>query len=370
MKRLAYCPALLACLLLLAACDATIHQYPAPAEETQYTDFTVELNADRTPPPFYKEIVYDRKGNRTETDLEAEASPSYMPDERLALRFVVEVRDNQHTDDDGTPKVVERRELTVDGDALPPQGKMHFSLPAGGDYTAVSWCDYVPAVRPQDWHFDTTTLNFIRVNLQNNVQELHHKNSGTGYTRFRNRTDGAVEITHAYAATRESSSEIPTVTTTDSRVPVYMTRPAGRLRLYTDDLEEFRQAGGDIESVQVVIRYSQFVSVAYDALGQEPCQWISTRETHTTPSIVNETGNVCLAYDYILVDSDRETHVLADFYFYDAAGNELSHTVGVDVPLWRNRETVIRSRFLTQDIGQGGIGIDEDFDNEHVIVIN
>lgn len=360
---------ILALLPALAACDATIHQYPGQPAVVPDIDFIVQLNADRTPPPFYKEITYDRDGNRHETELEAEASPAYLPHDLLTLRFVVEVRDNRTTDADGNPTVVARRELTVDNDALPPQAALHFTLPADGQYTAVSWADYVPASDPTDWHFDTSTLSFIQVNLENTVQELHHKNSATGYTHFTQNDDGNLHLTYPQRVTRADGTEGVTEERTDT-VPVYMTRPAGRLRLYTDDLEEFRQTGGNIEEVQVVIRYKQFVSVAYDALGQEPCHWVSTRQTVTHPSIVNETGNVCLAYDYILVDSDNETHVVADFYFYDAEGNELSHTTDVDIPLRRNRETVIRSRFLTQDVGNGGIGVDEGFDNEYVIVVD
>lgn len=351
---------------LLTGCDATIHQYPAPEEAT--VDFVVQLNCDRTPPPFYKEIRYDASGNRTENLLEAEASPAYLPNDLLDLRFVVEIRDRNRTDEGGTPQTVARRELTVDNDALPPQAELHFELPAGGDYTAVSWCDYVPASTRTDWHFDTSTLDFIAVNLENTPRELHHKNSGTGYTDFRMNGAGRVDVTYAQAVTRAPGVQTRSEET-DGLVPVYMSRPAGRLRLYTDDLAEFRQTGQDIESVQVVILYKQFVSSAYNALRQAPCQWVSTRRTETHPSVVNETGNVCLAYDYILTDSEDETHVLADFYFLDADGNELSHTTNVDIPLRRNRETVIRSRFLTQDIGEGGLNVDEGFDDEYVIVV-
>ena len=131
--HLAILAALAACALGLAGCEATIHQYPA--EEQAMEDFVVRLHADRTPPPFYKEIAYDPDGRRTETELEAEASPAYLPDDRLALRFVVEVRDNGLGGDEA---VVARRELTVDNDALPPQAEVHFRLPAGGDYTAVA----------------------------------------------------------------------------------------------------------------------------------------------------------------------------------------------------------------------------------------
>ena len=46
-----------------------------------------------------------------------------------------------------------------------------------------------------------------------------------------------------------------------------------------------------------------------------------------------------------------------------------NHYQNIDVPLYRNRETVIKGPFLTKTIGSGDIGIDDDFDNEHVVVI-
>ena len=125
------------------------------------------MNANRTPPPCNKEIVYDRIGNRYETVLEEEASPVYLPNDLLALRCIVEVRDNNQLDAKGNPVIVVRKELNVDNDALPPQAEMHFTLPAEGDYTAVSWCDYVPILNPVDWHFYTSTLDYIDGSMDN-----------------------------------------------------------------------------------------------------------------------------------------------------------------------------------------------------------
>ena len=356
--------------ILLSACDSTIHQYP---EKTGVIDFVVQVNADRTPPPFYKEIVYDRNGSRYETILEEEASPVYLPNDLLALRCIVEVRDNSQLDEKGNPVIIARQELDVDNDALPPQAEMHFTLPAEGDYTAVSWCDYVSILNPIDWHFYTSTLDYIHVNMENTMQDLNHKNSATGFTRFHRDEEGNVSVSNSrdmnLSRNGEDGSVIQFGGNGNNLIPVYLNRPAGRLRLYTEDLEEFRQSGGNIEEVQVVIVYKQFVSVAYDALDQNPCEWVSTRRTVTHPSIVNETGNVCLAYDYILVDSEKETHVIADFYFLDAEGNELTHTTNVDIPLWRNRETVVRSNFLTQSIGTGGLDVDEEFDDEYIVIV-
>lgn len=73
--------------LLATACDATIHEYPGKSESL----IVVELNVDRTPPQYYKELTYDQDGNRTETELAPEFSQTYTADERLCMRIITEL---------------------------------------------------------------------------------------------------------------------------------------------------------------------------------------------------------------------------------------------------------------------------------------
>ena len=71
----------------------------------------------------------------------------------------------------------------------------------------------------------------------------------------------------------------------------------------------------------------------------------------------------------MLTDDGREDHVLIDVFVYDENGDEVNHYQNIDVPLYRNRETVLRGPFLTQNVGSGDIGIDDGFDDEFVVVI-
>ena len=73
--------------LLATSCDATIHEYPGKGESL----VVVELNVDRTPPQYYKELVYDQDGNRSETELAPELSQTYTADERLCMRIITEL---------------------------------------------------------------------------------------------------------------------------------------------------------------------------------------------------------------------------------------------------------------------------------------
>ena len=64
-----------------------------------------------------------------------------------------------------------------------------------------------------------------------------------------------------------------------------------------------------------------------------------------------------------------EADALRDVFVYDENGDEVNHYQNIDVPLYRNRETVLRGPFLTQNVGSGDIGIDDGFDDEFVVVI-
>ena len=53
-KRRKYISLVSCCVVWLASCDKTIHEYPANRESI----VLVELNVDRTPPRYYKELHY------------------------------------------------------------------------------------------------------------------------------------------------------------------------------------------------------------------------------------------------------------------------------------------------------------------------
>ena len=123
--------------LFVTACDKTIHQYP----ESEKTWVMVELNADRTPPVYYKELTYDAEGESSINDLEPVLSGNYTADERLCLRFVVELyKMPGATDDVNKGNLVERREISVERLTDAPQDTLYFCL-ADGNYKVLAWAD-------------------------------------------------------------------------------------------------------------------------------------------------------------------------------------------------------------------------------------
>lgn len=352
-------PCLVLAATLQAGCDATIHEYPT----AQTSQVIVELNADRMPPDYYKELVYDKDGNHTEKLLEQVPSAEYRISEDFDMRFIVELyRVPTPTDDVDKGTLEARREISVHRLMHPPQDTLHFYVP-DGLYKVLAWADYVPCNEQNDWHFHTDALDEVRVNLNHVPENNHQKNSGAGFTDF------SVDFTRDEEGLPQAANQ--TRAAKDNRlIPVYLKRPAGRFRLWATDYQEFLQNGHRAEDLTVRIIYKQYVSAGYDVSMQEPNAFIETRVMETTPGRVAADGTMLLAYDYVLTSDTQEDHVLVDIAIYDREnGTELNHFQNVDIPLRRNRETVVRGPFLTREVGSG-IEIDDNFDGEFVVPIN
>lgn len=340
---------------LASACDATIHRYPTPSERL----VVVELNVDRTPPLLYKELTYDEEGVGVERLLDPEPAAAYEPSERLCMRIIAELYAVPHPEARAhAGQLVARRELPVDRLLTAPQDTVQFRVP-DGNYRVLAWADYAPVSNVSDWHFETPSLNEIRVKLDHAPRNNHHKSCGAGTVDF------TVDFSRDPAGTPQIRRQ---TRAGDEVVPLYLERAAGRFRLLATDLGVFLNSGKRIEDLRVLIRYRQYVSAGYNVDTQTPNVFVPTYEVETAPSVVNADGSAELAYDYVLASTGQEDHVLVDLFIYEG-DVELNHYQNIDIPLYRNRETVVRGPFLTRTFGSGQIGIDDDFDDEYLIVI-
>lgn len=340
---------------LSAGCDSTLHQYPSPGESV----VLVELNVDRTPPRYYKELTYDSRGEYRETPLAPERAEAYTPDERLGMRLVTELY-RLHSPEERIDRgeLVARREVTVDRLQEAPQDTLQFHVPQGF-YRALTWADYTPKNDPGDWHFDTPSLDAVRVDVDHKPRDNHHKSSAAGSRDFS--VDFGRSATGAPVFPDGTRAE----PARDHVVPVYLERASGRFRLWATDLQEFLNSGNSLEDLRVEIVYRQYVSAGYNVATATPNRFVRTRTMETRPTTVPGDGSVLLAYDYVLTSDDREDRLLADVFVY-RGDDELNHYQNITIPLRRNRETVVKGPFLTREIGSGDIGIDDGFDDEFV----
>ena len=229
---------LVGCLVVwLVSCDKTIHEYP-PTEENAL--ILLELNTDRTPSQYYKEVTYDHEGNYQETELEATLSSSYIPDERLSMRLIAELYKLSSVEDRVDQGVlVARRIVTVDRLKEAPQDTLKFHVPSG-IYRALTWADYTLKDDQEDWHYQTEKLDAIQENVDHKPRVNHHKNSAAGSCNF------LVDFNLSKSGNPTILQRTRATPAPDHVVPVQLQRAVGRFRLWASDLQEFLKSGNRI----------------------------------------------------------------------------------------------------------------------------
>lgn len=341
-----------------ASCDATIHEYPVP----QYADIVIEPHVDRQPPRYYKEVIYDNEWNRTVNELTPDLSLPYTLHTYFDMRVIIDIYQGNINDLNENRKRLQRRILYVNKDALPPQDTIHARLPHGEHYI-LAWADYVYKNSPDDLHYQTNDLTGIGTDFAAYPNNTHQRSSATGYQSFR-----IDFLSSPYGHPVIDGNDI-----VSHNIPVHMKRPSGRYRVVATDYEEFLATGGKTEGLTVKVIYKQYVSAGYNVARQAPNLFISTYSFNMRPDEVDYEGKkpASLFGDYIFTPNTEESNVLADFYFYDEKGNELNHCLNIEIPLYRNRETIIKGPFLTREVGgDSHIGIDENFEGEFVVGFN
>jgi len=149
-------------------------------------------------------------------------------------------------------------------------------------------------------------------------------------------------------------------------VPVNLNRPLGRWRLVADDIADFEAAGGNASALWTRATYISFVSSGYNVESQEPNLFDEPQSRTFFHPIYNRSSGE-MTHDYIFVYG-KESYVSLYLEFYEGDRKISSWNVP-DVPLMRNRETLIHGRFLTSSSQSGGIGIDPGFNGEHIVPV-
>ena len=354
---------------LMAACDSTIHIYPDP----QPSLVVLQLDINRSAPLLYKSVTYDSICHRSERLLSN--SPSItgnIPDGYL-MRITVEVHDASVSKSRQPQRVdqttlVSRRMLFANPYDVSPQDTLHYYLP-DGDYFAVAWADYVPADNPYDWYFDTSDINDIVFDPNNYPSNPYLRSSECGSCEFS--IDFSLSPEGYPTSEREANRPVYT-----RKIPLNISQPAGRFRIIASDFRFYRDI---INSCSVKVVYRQFVSTGYSPVRNSTTEIISSYDWSSPLFIEPYTLGGCLSTDksiitdYIFANPTRETRIIADFYFFDANGNCFNQCIGVEIPIYQNRETIVHGNFLTsspnQKKGNNGVNIDEGFDGENIIQV-
>lgn len=353
------CAALLAASILAASCDRTIHEYPVPQDSL----IILEANVNRNQPLYFKEVIYDENGNRTEKELEEKEAQPYFPSDRLEMRIIMDIYKGDASEKSPSRERACRKIVYVENIADMPQDTMHVRL-RDGKYYVLGWADYV-LKEAHSGTYETDSLTNIRTDIDAYPRNPHHRSSGAGNSEF----NIDFSLTQEGYPIMKSSGEI-----IESRiVPVNMERPSGRYRVIADDYEDFINTGGEIDSLTIKVVYKQYISTGFNVATMEPNHFTSTYSFNVRPSDIEYDGKheASLFGDYIFTTNGGSvTNIIADFYFYDSDGKEINHCQNIEIPLKRDHETIVRGYFLTRELGSENIiGIDENFEGEITVEI-
>lgn len=167
--------------------------------------------------------------------------------------------------------------------------------------------------------------------------------------------------------------------TQDYSEVVYMKRPMGKLEFVTTDLQEFlaneekRQSLGtravSVNDYKIVISYPAYYPTSYHAMDDRlENSGTGYNFTGTFTDDGNNTGEISIGFDYVLLNDIKDAGVQAQVTVYHADGTMVSTTGMITIPMERDYHVVLRGKFLTAN-GSGGVGIDPDFEGDFNIPI-
>lgn len=324
--------------VLLAACDATIHEYPQQDPNPQR--FELRLTFD-TELPLYRSIVYSRA-----TDDRA--------DDRMDVRHQVAVYRA-----DARGEFRDEPDTTVVA-VNPGSGGLDTTVPmelVPGNYRFIVWSDYVEPGSTSDRLYDTGNLYGIAIR---GGQE-NYRGCDDSRDAFRGTVTAAVVNPDIYTGTdgrdRLNAAEVG------------MQRPLAKYSFIANDVRQFieESGAGALESVRVVMRYDYFMPYSYNLYSLVPNDswWGVTFEGRITRLNDDEAE---IGFDYVFV-GEGETSVQASVAVYRKDdGTLISNSSLIDVPLIRSKLTEVRGRFFTEG-PSGGIVVDPGFDGDYDIEI-
>lgn len=158
------------------------------------------------------------------------------------------------------------------------------------------------------------------------------------------------------------------------REEMQLERPLAKVELITTDIVKYlnkleqtksiRDAAIDDFTVQVL--YTGYFPVGFNVVSNRPNEAVMGIK-FTSNLLVLSDNEACLAFDYVLVNGE-ESSVTLEMIIYNEEGQEVNRVTGVEVPLKRNKITMVRDEFLTREFAPG-IGIDPGFDGEINVVV-
>lgn len=301
----------------------------------QHIRTRVELNVDFTPisDPIYCTYAEARSGD-------------------YDVRYQIEIYATSGAD---AGKMVERKVWTSD---VISEGTTIETTDVGlhtEKYDIYAWIDFVPKGTSYDHHYITSDLRKVTI-ADPNVCGIDSRDAFSGKT--------SVDLTPY----RDE-------TVVDITIPVDMERPFGKFKIITTDVRRFldtykpQETYTDIVPAQTLCRYTCYFPTFYNLDTRlADVNGFKLGVEHPAEVTEEEDNSAVLTYNYVLVCNDNTT-VTAEVEVWNKDGEKLVTTRNIKIPIQRNKLTIVSGEFLTKDLGSGGIGVDDSFNDEFVIII-
>ena len=231
-----------------------------------------------------------------------------------------------------------------------------------GNYNVMVWSDLVQT-SGDSYFYDAD--NFAEIKLQGEHQgNADHRDAFRG--------------TNSVSLVADIEEHQP------DTLDVAMQRPLAKFEFITTDLQKFidkemeilkkeAETRGhdnptrvDINDYKVIVLYSGFMPDTYNMNTDKPIDSSMGVSFESELNALNE-NEASLGFDYVFVNG-KEAGVSVQIGLYDSENRQVAFSEPINVPLRRDRHTVVRGSFLMQQ-ASGGITIDSDFDGNHNIVI-
>jgi len=222
-------------------------------------------------------------------------------------------------------------------------------------YQIVAWIDFVDRGTTTDKYYNTDDLQHVSI-----VQQ------GGQY--------------HGYNTTKDAfiaKSDMDLTPLRGQRYASYnlemeATRPFAVYRIITIDMERYRTyhqspAYASLRPYSTNVWYDLFFPMGFNAFLNVPLQFTAgVNYSYNIMEVVPE-QEAEIASDYVFVGDD--TFYLVDFEILTPDGERINTVHNLRINLKQNCITIIRDEFLTKDLNNGGIGIDDRFSDEIIIQI-
>ena len=306
-------------IILLAYTGCDIHEFPT--EGRNVVPLTIHLDID-TALPINNTIYYPQRGHVDEPNKASTHNIRYIIN---AYYNNSEIGENRTAD---TTFVFTKSDINeLDYTA---RIELH-----EGAYRLLAWADYVDKESNEDKYYDTKEFSEIIIANRSNYAGSND-----------------------YRDTFKGESYIELNSLVDNEVTITMMRPVGKFKFIATNSEAYQNR---ISDFNVIFRYNLFMPCSFNMFTDRPADSWTNMSFSSSMQREND-SEITLGYDYVFV-GQNETLLNISVDIYDKDGSLISSSSPINVPIVRNKLTIVKGDFFSSN-ASGGTTINPDYDGE------